>query len=41
MAKKYVRNLYVEYVDVHKTVVPKKVLEAALAQFGPALVNKS
>ena len=26
---------------MRKTVVPKKVLEAALAQFGSALVNKS
>ena len=40
-ARKALKNMNIEYVDVREAGVPKNILEAAFSQFGAALVNKS
>ena len=40
-ARKALKYLMVDYIDVRRSGVPKNVLEAALAKFGEALINKS
>jgi len=41
LARKALKYLMVDYIDVRKSEVPKNVLEAALTKFGTALINKS
>ena len=40
-ARKALKNMAIEYVDVRESGVPKYVLKMALETFGSALVNKS
>ena len=40
-ARKALQNQQVEYIDVREGQVPDAVLEAALAQFGDALLNRA
>ena len=40
-ARKALKNIAIEYVDVRESGVPKNVLKIALEIFGVALINKS
>ena len=40
-ARKALKNMNIEYVDVREAGVPRNILEVAFSQFGAALVNKS
>ena len=40
-ARKALKNIAIEYVDVRESGVPRNVLKMALEIFGAALINKS